>query len=45
MTGFEPVLTARWGDPQAATIDRYLASGGYAGLRAALGMAQEVVST
>jgi NADH-quinone oxidoreductase subunit F len=43
MTGFEPVLTARWGDPQAATIDRYLASGGYAGLRAALAMAPEEV--
>jgi len=33
---FEPVLTARWGDPEASGIDRYLATGGYQGLRKAL---------
>ncbi len=35
---FEPVLTARWGDPEAATIDGYLASGGYRALPKALSM-------
>jgi NADH-quinone oxidoreductase subunit F len=33
---FEPVLTARWADPAAATMDGYLASGGYRGLAKAL---------
>src|SRR5437867_250629 len=35
---FEPVLTARWGDPAAVSIDGYLKSGGYQGLRKALDM-------
>jgi N-acyl-D-aspartate/D-glutamate deacylase len=26
---FEPVLTARWGDDEARTIDGYLKTGGY----------------
>jgi NADH-quinone oxidoreductase subunit F len=40
---FEPVLTARWGDPEAVTIDGYLRTGGYQGLRKALRMAPEEV--
>jgi NADH-quinone oxidoreductase subunit F len=38
MAEFEPVLTARWGDPGATTIEGYLATGGYRGLDKALGM-------
>src|SRR5712692_1265815 len=38
MAEFEPVLTARWGDPAATTLDGYLATGGYRGLRKALAM-------
>jgi NADH-quinone oxidoreductase subunit F len=38
MAEFEPVLTARWGNPEAATIDGYLAAGGYRGLAKALAM-------
>ena len=38
MPEFEPVLTARWPDPSAVTIDGYLASGGYRGLAKALAM-------
>src|SRR5712691_4795948 len=36
MAEFEPVLTARWGDPDAVTIDGYIRTGGYQGLRKAL---------
>jgi NADH-quinone oxidoreductase subunit F len=43
MAEFEPVLTARWGDPEAAGIDRYLATGGYQGLKKALAMAPDDV--
>ncbi|HXF57199.1 MAG TPA: NADH-quinone oxidoreductase subunit NuoF [Actinomycetota bacterium] len=43
MAEFEPVLTARWGDPEAVTIDGYLRTGGYQGLRKALRMAPEEV--
>ena len=39
MAEFEPVLTARWGDPEAPRIERYLETGGYQGLKRALGMA------
>jgi NADH-quinone oxidoreductase subunit F len=35
---FEPVLTARWGDPEAASIGGYERTGGYQGLRKALAM-------
>ena len=38
MAEFEPVLTARWGDPEATTIDGYERTGGYRGLRKALSM-------
>src|SRR5438132_9073297 len=38
MAEFEPVLTARWGDPQAVTIEGYERTGGYSGLRKALSM-------
>ena len=38
MAEFEPVLTARWGDPQAVTLDGYERTGGYRGLRKALSM-------
>jgi NADH-quinone oxidoreductase subunit F len=40
---FERVLTARWGDPDAATIDGYLKTGGYQGLRKALAMQPDEV--
>jgi NADH-quinone oxidoreductase subunit F len=35
---FEPVLTARWGDPEAVSIEGYERTGGYQGLRKALAM-------
>jgi NADH-quinone oxidoreductase subunit F len=35
---FERVITARWGNPDAVTIDGYLKAGGYQGLRKALDM-------
>jgi len=35
MAEFEPVLTARWGDPDAVTMDGYEKSGGYVALRQA----------
>ena len=35
----EPRLTRNWGDPSAVGLDGYVAAGGYAGLRQALGMA------
>ena len=38
MPEFEPVLTSRWADPAAATMDGYLASDGYRGLAKALDM-------
>jgi NADH-quinone oxidoreductase subunit F len=38
MPEFEPVITARWADPDAAGIDGYLRSGGYRGLKKALDM-------
>src|SRR5207302_9381175 len=43
MAEFEPVLTARWGDPDVVTIDGYLKAGGYQGLRKALGMEPDAV--
>ena len=36
---FEPRLTRNWDDPSAVGLDGYVAAGGYAGLRQALGMA------
>jgi NADH-quinone oxidoreductase subunit F len=36
---FEPRLTRNWNDPSAVGLDGYVAAGGYAGLRQALGMA------
>ena len=38
MAEFEPVLTARWGDEDAVSIDGYLRAGGYQGLKRALAM-------
>ena len=38
MPEFEPVLTARWGKPEAASIDGYLRLGGYRAVRTALAM-------
>jgi len=35
---FERVLTARWGDPDAVTLDGYRRTGGYQGLTKALAM-------
>src|SRR5207249_2887774 len=40
---FEPVLTARWGDPEAVGIDGYLRTGGYQGVRKALAMDPDAV--
>src|SRR5437764_8004727 len=34
----EPVLTARWSDPEVLSIDGYRRSGGYGALKRALGM-------
>jgi len=43
---FERVLTARWGADGADTIDGYLKTGGYEGLRAALNLSpQDVIET
>ena len=38
MPEFEPILTARWGEDAPVGYDRYVATGGYASLRKALGM-------
>jgi NADH-quinone oxidoreductase subunit F len=43
MADFEPIVTARWGNPEAATLDGYLAAGGFQGLRAALAMDPQTV--
>jgi NADH-quinone oxidoreductase subunit F len=43
MAEFEPVLTARWGDAEAAGIDGYERAGGYQALRKALGMSPDDV--
>jgi NADH-quinone oxidoreductase subunit F len=43
MAEFEPVLTARWGDPGAVGIGRYMETGGYEALRKALAMTPEAV--
>ena len=43
MAEFERVLTARWGTEGADTIDGYLETGGYEGLRAALAMSPQDV--
>ena len=43
MAEFEPVLTARWGDPNAVTIEGYLATRGYTALPKALGMSPDDV--
>ena len=40
---FEPVLTARWGLEDSASIETYLKTGGYEGLRKALSMEQDAV--
>ena len=37
-TQLEPRLTRNWGDPSVIGLDGYVAAGGYAGLRQALGM-------
>jgi NADH-quinone oxidoreductase subunit F len=43
MPEFEPVLTARWADPEAAAIKRYEKTGGYQALRKALDMEPNAV--
>jgi NADH-quinone oxidoreductase subunit F len=40
---FEPVLTARWKDEAASSIDGYLRTGGYRGLKKALAMSPDDV--
>jgi len=43
MAEFEPVITARWGNPEAVTIDGYVRTGGYGALRKALATAPQDV--
>ncbi len=43
MAEFERIVTARWGVEGADTLDGYLKSGGYEGLKAALAMSPEQV--
>src|SRR5213594_3656052 len=43
MAEFEPVLTARWGNPDALGIEGYEKSGGYQALRKALDMSPQDV--
>ena len=43
MAEFEPILTARWGDREAAGIDGYLRTGGYKGLAKAQTMEPSAV--
>jgi NADH-quinone oxidoreductase subunit F len=43
ITGAAPIVTARLGHADSYTLDRYLATGGYEGLRKALGMTPEAV--
>jgi NADH-quinone oxidoreductase subunit F len=43
MAEFDPILTARWGDAEAVSIDRYLKTGGYQGLKKALDMGPPAV--
>lgn len=43
MAEYEPVITARWGDPAARSLVRYLETGGYEGLRKALQMEPKAV--
>ena len=40
---FEPVITARWGKPEATGIDGYLELGGYRALAKALSMTPPAV--
>jgi NADH-quinone oxidoreductase subunit F len=40
---FDPVITARWADPDAVAMDGYRASGGYRGLAKALSMTPDAV--
>jgi NADH-quinone oxidoreductase subunit F len=44
VTDAPQILTARLGDPDAHTLERYLATGGYEGLRRALAMTPEAVA-
>ena len=43
MAEFEPVLTARWDNPDATSIDGYIRTGGYAALKKVLAMTPEAV--
>ncbi len=43
MAEFEPVLTARWGDPEAVGIEGYLRTGGYGALKKAVAMDPKAV--
>ncbi|HEX6475959.1 MAG TPA: NADH-quinone oxidoreductase subunit F, partial [Acidimicrobiales bacterium] len=44
LTDVAPIVTARLRHPDSHTLERYLATGGYAGLRRALRMAPEQVA-
>ena len=43
MAEFEPVLTARWANSDATSIDGYMKTGGYGALKKVLGMTPEAV--
>ncbi|HEY3211014.1 MAG TPA: NADH-quinone oxidoreductase subunit NuoF [Actinomycetota bacterium] len=43
MAEFEPVLSARWGNPDVVSIDGYMKTGGYEALEKALAMTPEAV--
>ena len=43
MSDFEPIITARWNEPDTMWADRYAELGGYRGLRTALGMSPAAV--
>ncbi len=43
MNEFEPIITARWDEPDTVWADRYAQLGGYRGLRTALGMSPAAV--
>ena len=43
MSEFEPIITARWNEPDTVWADRYVELGGYRALRTALGMSPAAV--
>ena len=43
VTQIPKIVTSRWEDPEGHTLDRYVATGGYDGLKAALAKAPGAV--